>query len=137
MDNISEFNSITFLVSSISLFLLSIFFKFLHKVLWTPIRIQNMLNKQGIKGPSYRFLHGNTKQVLEMMKEAMSQPLGLSHHIFPRIQPNIYSWIIIYGNKFFIFFITIYIHGLKGLTQIIFANLLVLFILLIFQERIL
>ncbi|KAE8673288.1 putative Cytochrome P450 [Hibiscus syriacus] len=49
--------------------LLLLLFKFLHRFWWTPIRIQYRLRKQGIKGPAYKFIHGNTKEVLEMRNE--------------------------------------------------------------------
>ncbi|CAK9142461.1 unnamed protein product [Ilex paraguariensis] len=59
-----------------------------------------MLRSQGIKGPSYRFLHGSTKEILNMRKETMSRPMDLSHNIFPRVQPHIYSWLNMYRTNF-------------------------------------
>ncbi|KAL3564903.1 hypothetical protein D5086_032949, partial [Populus alba] len=46
--------------TSCTLFLsiLIILIKFFNKVWWTPIRIQSLMKSQGIRGPSYRFLHG-------------------------------------------------------------------------------
>ncbi|KAK8987956.1 hypothetical protein V6N11_065560 [Hibiscus sabdariffa] len=57
-----------------------------------------MLNSQGIKGPPYRFIHGNSKEIVEMKKEALSKPMGLTHDIFPKLQPHHYSWINRYGQ---------------------------------------
>ncbi|XP_059655642.1 cytochrome P450 CYP749A22-like [Cornus florida] len=89
-----------FLSSSLCLFILWSLLKFLHKVWWTPIRIQRALRSQGINGPPYRFLHGNTKEIFRMRKESNSKPMEISsHNIFPRILPEMYSWISIYGKN--------------------------------------
>ncbi|XP_004295658.1 PREDICTED: secologanin synthase-like [Fragaria vesca subsp. vesca] len=55
---------------------------------------------QGIKGPSYRLVHGNAKEILNMKKEAMSRSKGLSHDIFPALQPQYHSWFKTYGKIF-------------------------------------
>ncbi|KAE8703025.1 CYP749A22 protein [Hibiscus syriacus] len=81
-------------------FFLIALIKFLYDYLWIPLRIQHMLNSQGIKGPPYRFIHGNNKEVAEMKKEALSKPMGLTHDIFPKVQPHLYSWINKYGKNF-------------------------------------
>ncbi|KAK1552942.1 hypothetical protein Q3G72_026135 [Acer saccharum] len=59
-----------------------------------------MMSSQGIRGPAYRFVHGNTKEIINMRKGVMSSPMELSHHIFPRIQPHIYTWMKLYGKNF-------------------------------------
>ncbi|KAI8527470.1 hypothetical protein RHMOL_Rhmol12G0078200 [Rhododendron molle] len=56
---------------------------------------------QGIKGPAYRFLHGNTKEIVRMRRESTSNPLdNSSHPIFARIMPDIYAWRKIYGRNY-------------------------------------
>ncbi|OMO72124.1 Cytochrome P450 [Corchorus olitorius] len=64
--------------------------------------IQSAMRTQGIKGPPYRFLHGNTKEIITMINGAKISPMEFSyhHHVFDRIQPHIYSWKRIYGNNF-------------------------------------
>ncbi|XP_059650949.1 cytochrome P450 CYP749A22-like [Cornus florida] len=91
---------VVLLSSSLCLFILLTLIKFLHKVWWTPIRVQRALRSQGIKGPSYRFFHGNTKEILRLRKESTSKPMELSHHLFPRILPDIYLWFNIYGKNY-------------------------------------
>ncbi|KAK3039786.1 hypothetical protein RJ639_027099 [Escallonia herrerae] len=91
---------IIFISSSLRLFLLWTFARFLHKVWWTPTRIQNMMSLQGIKGPSYRFPHGNTKVISDMRAQSMGKPMEIMHDVFPRIQPHVYSWTQIYGMNF-------------------------------------
>ncbi|KAL1181186.1 hypothetical protein V6Z11_A02G031400 [Gossypium hirsutum] len=82
-----------------SFFLLALI-KFLYDYLWIPLRIQHMLNSQGIKGPRYKFIHGNNDEATQMTKEALSKPMALTHDIFPRVQPHIYSCISRYGRNF-------------------------------------
>ncbi|TYI38463.1 hypothetical protein ES332_A02G029400v1 [Gossypium tomentosum] len=74
--------------------------KFLYDYLWIPLRIQRMLNSQGIKGPPYRFIHGNNREIAKMRQEASSKPMALTHDIFPKVQPHIYSWINKYGRNY-------------------------------------
>lgn len=87
-----------YLLGCLCLFLLLILGKFLYIEWWTPNFIQSLMRSQGIKGPSYRFLHGNTKEITNMRNETMKNPMELSHHVLPRIQPHIYSWIKLYGK---------------------------------------
>ncbi|KAK5841061.1 hypothetical protein PVK06_009969 [Gossypium arboreum] len=81
-------------------FFLVALIKFLYDYLWVPLRIQHLLNSQGIKGPPYKFIHGNNHEVTKMKKEALSKPLGLTDDILPRVQPHIYSWINRYGRNY-------------------------------------
>ncbi|PRQ40597.1 putative cytochrome P450 [Rosa chinensis] len=55
---------------------------------------------QGIRGPPYRLIHGNTKEISNMYKEAMSRPLSLSHNVFAYVQPHVHSWSNIYGKNY-------------------------------------
>ncbi|KAE8712249.1 CYP749A22 protein [Hibiscus syriacus] len=74
--------------------------KFLYDYLWTPLRIQRILNSQGVKGPPYKFIHGNNTAVAQMKMEELSKPMGLMHELFPRVQPHLYSWINRYGRNY-------------------------------------
>ncbi|KAL9352326.1 hypothetical protein Peur_055006 [Populus x canadensis] len=93
-------NPIFYFSSCLFLSIVIILVKFFHKVWWTPIRIQSSMKSQGIKGPSYRFLHGNTKEIINMISKIRSSPKEVLHHTFPIIQPHIYSWIKLYGMNF-------------------------------------
>ncbi|KAF5939189.1 hypothetical protein HYC85_023448 [Camellia sinensis] len=84
--------------SSVCLYLVLVLIKLFHKLWWTPIQVQRMLSSQGIGGPSYRFIHGNTKEIRMMRAESMSTPMDLSHQIFHRLQPHLHSWLKIYGE---------------------------------------
>ncbi|KAL4586430.1 hypothetical protein LXL04_011066 [Taraxacum kok-saghyz] len=83
-----------------TLFLLRSLLAFLNNTWWTPISIQKIMKSQGIKGLPYSFPHGNTKVITAMRNQSMSQPMDISHDIFPRIQPHVYSWIKTYGMNF-------------------------------------
>ncbi|GKB65157.1 cytochrome P450 CYP749A22-like protein [Tanacetum coccineum] len=66
-----------------------------------PNHLQNVMRSQGIEGPSYKFLHGNTKEILDMRMKSMGRPMDhLSHEIFPRIMPHVHSWVSLYGRNF-------------------------------------
>ncbi|KAK2983893.1 hypothetical protein RJ640_008052 [Escallonia rubra] len=81
-------------------FLFYALIKFFHKVWWIPMRIQFLMGSQGIRGPSYRFIYGNTKEISTMREKSMGGPMELSHHIFPRLQPHLHSWFKLYGMSF-------------------------------------
>lgn len=78
-------------------FLVALIFKIFHKIWWTPTRIQKLMASQGIRGPPYRLIHGNTKEISNMYKEAIRRPFDLSHDIVPVVLPHVHSWTNIYG----------------------------------------
>ncbi|MCL7024824.1 hypothetical protein MKW94_009191 [Papaver nudicaule] len=91
----------SFPIGVLGFHLLSILIKFLHKVWWNPIQITKILSSQGIKGPPYKFLHGNTKEIYQTLHGTRSKPMkDLSHEIFPYIQPFQHSCIKDYGKNF-------------------------------------
>ncbi|KZV45140.1 hypothetical protein F511_25302 [Dorcoceras hygrometricum] len=57
------------------------------------------MRRQGIKGPSYKLVHGSTKESMFLKQQAAKVPMELSHDIFPRIHPNLYAWMKIYGEN--------------------------------------
>ncbi|XVE91669.1 hypothetical protein REPUB_Repub01dG0030500 [Reevesia pubescens] len=95
--------SVLFLTGSFCLCLVVIaLINFLHKYWWTPLQIQHVMSLQGIKGPPYKFIHGNNKETIKMKQESlMSKPMAtLSHDIFPKVHPQIYSRINLYGKTY-------------------------------------
>ncbi|CAI0428241.1 unnamed protein product [Linum tenue] len=75
---------------------------FLNRAWLKPIMIQSSMSRQGVNGPPYRFLHGNTKEINHMRNEALGTSMELlSHHqLLPRIMPHVYSWTKIHGMNF-------------------------------------
>lgn len=96
--------AVSFIILCISISSCFFFFRtllrFLHRVWWTPIRVQATMNSQGVRGPPYRYPHGNTKEISHMRSQSMDKPMEISHDIFPRIQPHVYAWSKAYGPKF-------------------------------------
>ncbi|KAB2600639.1 cytochrome P450 CYP749A22-like [Pyrus ussuriensis x Pyrus communis] len=88
------------LPSFLCVFLVLLLIKIFHKLWWTPTRLQKLMALQGITGPPYRLIHGNTKEITDMIKEAMSRPKNLSHDVFSVVQPHIHSWTQIYGKNY-------------------------------------
>ncbi|KAK1425459.1 hypothetical protein QVD17_20811 [Tagetes erecta] len=83
-----------------SLLLLHVLITFVRKAWWTPITIKKTMKSQGIDGMPYKFPHGNTRLISCMRNQSMNRPMEMSHDIFPRIQPHVYSWIKTYGLNF-------------------------------------
>ncbi|XP_071690144.1 cytochrome P450 CYP749A22-like [Rutidosis leptorrhynchoides] len=75
-------------------------FKFFHKFWWVPMQFKHVMRSQGISGPSYSFIHGNTKQITTMKIKSTSLPMEISNYILPRVQPHLHTWFQLYGKKF-------------------------------------
>lgn len=88
-------------ISSIGLlYLLWSLVRFFYKVWWIPSQITIIMSSQGVQGPPYKFIYGNTKEITAMRNQSMGKAMDISHDIFPRIQPHVYSWTKIYGMNF-------------------------------------
>ncbi|XP_050238093.1 cytochrome P450 CYP749A22-like [Mercurialis annua] len=75
--------------------------KFLYDVWLNPIRIQSALRSQGIRGPSYRFIYGNSRDLVKLRDEALRSSTELSsHQILRRVQPDIYLWTKLHGKNY-------------------------------------
>ncbi|XP_027173931.1 cytochrome P450 734A1 [Coffea eugenioides] len=86
-------------------FLLSYFMlKVLVLLWWRPRKIEEHFSKQGIRGPPYRFLVGNAKELVSLMLKASSQPMPFSHNILPRVLSFYHHWRKIYGATFLVWF---------------------------------
>ncbi|KAI4368950.1 hypothetical protein MLD38_017449 [Melastoma candidum] len=42
----------------------------IDRLWWSPLRVQGKMALQGVRGPPYRFLHGNTREINRMNEEA-------------------------------------------------------------------
>ncbi|CAI9260031.1 unnamed protein product [Lactuca saligna] len=85
-------------LSSVTLYSL---LRFFHKMWWLPNRIKRVMSSQGISGPPYRFVHGNTKEIAHIKDQAKTSLFtGISHDIYPRIQPQFVIWFRLYGKNF-------------------------------------
>ena len=93
MEDVMSNTISVFLIASVVLGI----FKLLDKLWWTPIKIQRFMRSQGIQGPSYHFIQGNTREMYSKRMIAMASPIDLSHRILPRVHPHTHSWLNDYG----------------------------------------
>ncbi|PPS14724.1 hypothetical protein GOBAR_AA05861 [Gossypium barbadense] len=93
-------NLLILFIASLGLCLFVALLYVLYNYWWVPHRVQFIMSSQGIRGPPYEFTHGNNKQILQMQKEAYSKPMALTHDIFPRVLPHVYSYIKKYGKNY-------------------------------------
>ena len=94
---------------SMYLFLLLVIFlvilwKFIYSFIWVPWRIENHFQKQGIRGPGYRLISGNTNEIKSIFAKALSKPIPFDHDIIHRTAPFYYRWSIKYGKTFLYWF---------------------------------
>lgn len=60
--------------------------RIIRLVWWRPRKIQMHFQSQGIRGPPYKLFLGNAKEMMKMMQQASSNPMGyFSHDILPRV----------------------------------------------------
>ncbi|KAI4357009.1 hypothetical protein L6164_000988 [Bauhinia variegata] len=79
--------------------------KFLNKFWLRPKRLEKLLRQQGLQGNPYRFLVGDTKQMVKMQKEAQSKPMNdLSDDITPRINAHLLHTLHKFGKNCFVWF---------------------------------
>ncbi|KAI4351458.1 hypothetical protein L6164_005827 [Bauhinia variegata] len=76
--------------------------KVLNWVWLKPKRLEKRLREQGLQGNSYRFLIGDTNQILQMRTEAKTKPMRLSDDIVPRVAAFELHTINKYGKNAFV-----------------------------------
>ncbi|XP_059076382.1 cytochrome P450 734A6-like [Cryptomeria japonica] len=67
---------------------------------WKPLQIAKHFQSQGIAGPPYKLLLGNSLEFTKFMSEATANSMKLSHDIVARLQPWYSYWSKIYGSTF-------------------------------------
>ncbi|XP_062007275.1 cytochrome P450 72A397-like [Rosa rugosa] len=73
--------------------------------LWfKPKKLERLLREQGLKGNSYRFMYGDSKETANLLKQASSKPMNLStsHDIVGRVTPFDEQTIKTYGKDSFV-----------------------------------
>ncbi|KAK4387530.1 cytochrome [Sesamum angolense] len=81
-------------------------FYFLHRIIWLPLKIQKHFEKQGVRGPAYRPIFGNSAGVRrQLIAEAESRPIsGITHDVVHRVIPHYSKWSTLYGKNFLYWF---------------------------------
>ncbi|KAM3710581.1 hypothetical protein ACJW31_01G041100 [Castanea mollissima] len=86
------------------IFFLVILLKLVYSFIWVPYRIEKHFKRQGIRGPGYRLISGNTAEIQSIIAEALSKPITFSHDIINRVAPFYYKWSVLYGKNFLYWF---------------------------------
>ncbi|KAJ4965485.1 hypothetical protein NE237_017334 [Protea cynaroides] len=84
--------------------LLCVIVRSVYYIIWVPWRIQLHFQKQGIRGPGYRPIFGNTSEYHGLFTEALSKSMAFNHEIENRVIPDYKEWSDIYGNIFLYWF---------------------------------
>jgi cytochrome P450 family 709 len=72
----------------------------LHLV-WRPYAVARAFERQGVRGPAYRFFVGNNKEVKTMLAATSGETLDVRCHDFvPRVMPYYRAWTSRYGRVF-------------------------------------
>lgn len=89
------------LISSLLIFLIT---KFIHTAIWAPYKIQHHFRKQGIKGPDYRPIFGNSAEIRRLFARAQSKSTPINHDVVHRVAPFYHEWSGTYGKTFLYWF---------------------------------
>ncbi|KAE9605329.1 hypothetical protein Lal_00025122 [Lupinus albus] len=89
----------------IALVLVTHLVKFLHTNLWVPFKIQHHFHKQGINGPGYCPILGNSSEIRRLYTEAKSKSTSFDHDdILKSVVPFYHRWSCMYGKTFLYWF---------------------------------
>ncbi|KAL3571704.1 hypothetical protein D5086_025608 [Populus alba] len=73
-------------------------------MIWVPWRIHVHFRKQGISGPNYRPIFGNTEEYRNSFTEARKKTMPFNHNIVHRVTPFYHEWSRRYGKTFLYWF---------------------------------
>ncbi|XP_031266825.1 cytochrome P450 CYP72A219-like [Pistacia vera] len=93
--------SVTFIAFSVAFpGIITCLWKVLDWVWLKPKKLEMLLRRQGFSGNSYKLLHGDTKEMFRITKQAKTRPINpVSHDIAPRIIPYHHHIIKNYGKN--------------------------------------
>ncbi|CAN4122812.1 unnamed protein product [Withania somnifera] len=74
--------------------------KLIYSVIYIPWKFEKHFREQGIRGPDYRLIYGNSEEVKRQISEAESKSVPLNHNVLHRIAPHYYNWSAMYGKTF-------------------------------------
>lgn len=72
--------------------------------LWiSPKLLEERIKKQGLRGNPYQFLHGDSKEIMSMMKKNELKSLEISNDdILPHVLPYHHHYTNIHGKNYFV-----------------------------------
>jgi hypothetical protein len=81
-----------------ALLILCAVIRVVYIIWWRPKSLEKELRQQGIRGTSYKLLHGDMKEMKKSTIEALSKPMTtLNHKIAPRVLPFFHEMFQKYG----------------------------------------
>ncbi|KAL0323108.1 UNVERIFIED_CONTAM: cytochrome [Sesamum angustifolium] len=78
--------------------------KLIYTLIWLPWRFGTHFKKQGIKGPPYRLIYGNSEEITQLTKDAASKSMLFSHDILHCVSPHYHKWSAMYGKTVLFWF---------------------------------
>ncbi|KAK4263957.1 hypothetical protein QN277_029304 [Acacia crassicarpa] len=78
--------------------------KIFVSIFWVPWKIQSDFHKQGIGGPSYHPIIGNSGEIRRLYAESQSKPIPFDHDIIKQAIPFYHKWSNMYGKTFLYWF---------------------------------
>ncbi|KAI9079820.1 hypothetical protein K1719_038230 [Acacia pycnantha] len=84
--------------------ILTYLMKIFVSIIWVPWKIQSDFHKQGIRGPGYRPIVGNSGEIRRLYAESQSKPIPFDHDIIKRGIPFYHKWSNMYGKTFLYWF---------------------------------
>ena len=71
----------------------------LVRLVWRPRALARSLRAPGVRGPPYRFFHGNLGDIRRLRAAGAGLRLDVADHDFtPIAQPQFREWIPLYGS---------------------------------------
>ncbi|XP_076882804.1 cytochrome P450 CYP72A219-like [Bidens hawaiensis] len=95
-----EITKLSFVLGIAIVFLLYIW-RILNWLWFKPKKIEKFLRDQGLKGTPYKLLYGDLKEMVQMMIDAKSKPMNLTHDIAHRVSPFFHKTLTALGNNCF------------------------------------
>nr|ASB17942.1 cytochrome P450 CYP72A548 [Polygala tenuifolia]BBE15471.1 cytochrome P450 [Polygala tenuifolia] len=99
--DVSSVTVSTVALSLVTLTLLIWTWQMLNRFWLRPKKLERLLRQQGLQGNSYKFLVGDAKLLMKMIKEAKSKPIHISEDIVPRVLPLPHLSVQKYGKNGF------------------------------------
>ncbi|XP_020150254.1 cytochrome P450 709B1-like [Aegilops tauschii subsp. strangulata] len=88
-------------LASLAVVLATTLWKAAVHLVWRPYAVARAFQRQGIRGPAYRFFVGNNEEVMAMRAATADDVLDLgSHDIIARVMPQYKAWVASYGKIF-------------------------------------
>ncbi|XP_062097396.1 cytochrome P450 734A6 isoform X2 [Humulus lupulus] len=78
--------------------------KFAYSTIWVPLKIQRQFHNQGVSGPGYRLLFGNTAQIRRLFTEIQTKSTLIDNDVLPFVSPFYHKWSRMYGKTFLYWF---------------------------------